>query len=175
MATEAEVAQAYMADTTSEKERTKGMGRLGAAHGAGFIIGPAIGGFLSIYGFSATGFAAALMTGVNFLFAFFFLPESNAHTNSKIQKSEESNSYWCRLRGALMKPLIGTVFVILFLVTYAFSAVPVIVPLLGIEFGIPPHGHQLGSADRVGPIGIFNVHRVAHRRQLAFAIQFAIT
>jgi MFS family permease len=74
------------------------------------------------------------MTGVNFLFAFFFLPESNAHTNSKIQKSEDSDAYWRRLRGALMKPLIGTVFVILFLVTYAFSAVPVIVPLLGIEF-----------------------------------------
>ncbi|PVX27659.1 MAG: hypothetical protein CW716_01120 [Candidatus Bathyarchaeum sp.] len=134
MATEAAVAQAYMADITSEKKRTKGMGRLGAAHGAGFIIGPAIGGFLSIYGFSATGFVAAIMTGVNFLFAFFFLPESNAHTNSGIQKSGNSDGYWRRLATALTKPLIGTVFVILFLVTYAFSAVPVIVPLLGIEF-----------------------------------------
>jgi MFS family permease len=134
MATEAAVAQAYMADITSEKERTKGMGRLGAAHGAGFIIGPAIGGFLSIYGFSATGLAAALMTGVNFIFAFFFLPESNAHTNSRVQKSGDSDGYWRRLGAALTKPLIGTVFVILFLVTYAFSAVPVIVPLLGIEF-----------------------------------------
>ena len=133
MATEAAVAQAYMADITDEKERTKGMGRLGAAHGAGFIIGPAIGGLLSIYGFSATGFVAALVTGVNFVFAFFFLPESNAPTNPNIQKSEGA-SYWRRLGGALTKPLIGTVFLILFLVTYAFSAVPVIVPLLGIEF-----------------------------------------
>lgn len=134
IATEVAVAQAYMADITSENERTTGMGRLGAANGAGFIIGPAIGGFLSIYGFSATGFAAALMTGVNFIFAFFFLPESNAYTNSATQKSGNSNKYWHRLAAAIKKPLIGTVFVILFLVMFAFSAVPVIVPLLGIEF-----------------------------------------
>ena len=39
MATETAVAQAYIADTTSERERAKGIGRVGAAHGAGVIIG----------------------------------------------------------------------------------------------------------------------------------------
>jgi len=134
MATEAAVAQAYIADITTEKERTTGLGKVGAAHGAGFIIGPAIGGLLSIYGFSAPGFAAAALTGVNFLFAFFFLPESNVHTDSGMQKSVNSDGYWRRLAKALTKPLIGTVFVILFIITFAFSAVPVIVPLLGIAF-----------------------------------------
>jgi len=133
MATEAAVAQAYIADITTEKERTTGLGKVGAAHGAGFIIGPAIGGLLSIYGFSAPGFAAAALTGVNFLFAFFFLPESNAHKSS-MQTSVNSGGYWRRLAKALTKPLIGTVFVILFIITFAFSAVPVIVPLLGIAF-----------------------------------------
>jgi len=134
MATEAAVAQAYIADITSEKERTSGMGKVGAAHGAGFIIGPAIGGLLSIYGFSAPGFAAAALTGINLLFAFFFLPESNAHANSGMQKPVNSDGYWRRLAKALTKPLIGTVFVILFIITFAFSAIPVIVPLLGIAF-----------------------------------------
>jgi DHA1 family tetracycline resistance protein-like MFS transporter len=120
MATETAVAQAYIADITSEKERTTGMGKVGAAHGAGFIIGPTIGGFLSIYGFSAAGFAAAALTGVNFLFAFFFLPESNAHTRSSMQKSVDSDGYWRRLAKALTKPLIGTVLVILFIITFAF-------------------------------------------------------
>ena len=68
MATEASVAQAYISDITTEKDRAKGMGKVGAAHGAGFIIGPAIGGFLSVYGLSTLGFAAAALTGVNFLF-----------------------------------------------------------------------------------------------------------
>jgi DHA1 family tetracycline resistance protein-like MFS transporter len=51
IATERAVAQAYIADVTDHKTRTKEMGKIGAALGAGFIIGPAIGGFLSTYGF----------------------------------------------------------------------------------------------------------------------------
>ncbi len=133
MATEASVAQAYIADITSESDRATGMGKVGAAHGAGFIIGPAIGGFLSIYGFSTLGFAAAALNGVNLLFAFFFLPESNRHVNSGVQAVPRSG-YWRRLAAALTKPLIGTVFIILFIITLAFSAIPVIVPLLGIAF-----------------------------------------
>jgi len=134
MATEAAVAQAYMADITTEKDRTSGLGKVGAAHGAGFIIGPALGGFLSIYGFSAPGFAAAVLTGVNFLFAFFFLPESNVHTHSRMQTLGNTDGYWRMLVKTLKKPLLGAVFVILFIITFAFSAIPVIVPLLGIAF-----------------------------------------
>ncbi len=134
MATEAAVAQAYIADITTEKDRATGMGKVGAAHGAGFIIGPAIGGFLSIYGFSVPGFAAAALNGINLLFAFLFLPESN-NPASKIQVSAKSHDgYWRKLATALTKPLIGAVFTILFITTLAFSAIPVIVPLLGISF-----------------------------------------
>ncbi|UCC59083.1 MAG: MFS transporter [Candidatus Bathyarchaeum sp.] len=133
MATEAAVAQAYIADITAEKDRAAGMGKVAAAHGAGFIIGPAIGGFLSIYGFSVSGFAAAALNGINLLFAFLFLPESN-HPTSKIQMSANSDGYWRKLATVLKKPLIGAVFIILFIITLAFSAIPVIVPLLGIAF-----------------------------------------
>jgi DHA1 family tetracycline resistance protein-like MFS transporter len=132
MATESAVAQAYISDITTEKDRAKGMGKVGAANGAGFIIGPALGGFLSVYGLSTLGFAAAALTGVNLLFAFFFLPESKGKTISSIQTN--SDGYWRRLAKAIAKPLIGAVFVILFFITFAFSAVPVVVPLLGIAF-----------------------------------------
>jgi DHA1 family tetracycline resistance protein-like MFS transporter len=40
-------AQAYIADVTRPEERAKGMGLIGAAFGLGFIIGPALGGFLA--------------------------------------------------------------------------------------------------------------------------------
>ena len=135
MATESALAQAYISDITTEKERAKGMGKVGAAHGAGFIIGPAIGGLLSIYGISALGFAAAALTGVNLLFAFFFLPETNAHTNSDVQTFKKTDEgYWRRLATAITKSSMSSVFVILFLTTLAFSAIPVVVPLLGIAF-----------------------------------------
>lgn len=134
-ATEIAVAQAYIADITSEKERATGIGRVGAAHGAGFIIGPAIGGFLSVYGFWAAGFAAAALALLNLLFVFLFLPESIEHTHSNMRIGSNSNSsYWRKLVDALARPLIGVVLVIFFIVFLAFSAIPVIVPLLGISF-----------------------------------------
>jgi len=132
MATESAVAQAYISDITTEKERAKGMGKAGAANGAGFIIGPVLGGFLSIYGLAALGFAAVALTMVNLLFAFFFLPESKGKAVYSIQTN--SDGYWRRLTSALTKPLIGAVFVVLFITTFAFSFIPVIVPLLGIAF-----------------------------------------
>jgi DHA1 family tetracycline resistance protein-like MFS transporter len=131
MATEAAVAQAYIVDITSEADRARGIGIVGAANGAGFIVGPAIGGLLSIYGLSTLGFVAAILNGINLLFAFLFLPESNY----RIQMFATSDDgYWRKLVKALTKPLIGAVFTILFLITFAFSAIPVIVPLLGIAF-----------------------------------------
>jgi MFS transporter, DHA1 family, tetracycline resistance protein len=40
-------AQAYIADVTTPENRAKGMGLIGAAFGLGFIVGPALGGFLA--------------------------------------------------------------------------------------------------------------------------------
>ena len=52
-------AQAYIADVTTPENRAKGMGLVGAAFGLGFIFGPAIGGFLSRYGYQAPSFFAS--------------------------------------------------------------------------------------------------------------------
>ena len=52
------VAQAYITDVTTEKDRAKGLGLVGAAFGLGFVFGPAMGGFLSSYGFAVPAFAA---------------------------------------------------------------------------------------------------------------------
>ncbi|MCJ7713694.1 MFS transporter, partial [Candidatus Bathyarchaeota archaeon] len=62
VATERAVAQAYIADITDNKTRTKQMGKIGAAIGAGFIFGPAIGGALSVFGFSVPGYLAMALT-----------------------------------------------------------------------------------------------------------------
>ena len=56
------VAQAYITDVTDEKNRAKGLGLIGAAFGMGFILGPAIGGLLSSWGYPVPAFAAALLS-----------------------------------------------------------------------------------------------------------------
>lgn len=70
------VAQAYIADVTRPEERARGMGMIGAAFGLGFIVGPAIGGVLSRWGFAAPFLFAGALTLANAVFAVFRLPES---------------------------------------------------------------------------------------------------
>jgi MFS transporter, DHA1 family, tetracycline resistance protein len=69
-------AAAYISDITPPEERARGMGIIGAGYGLGFILGPAIGGILSVYGYSVPILAAAALGFLNFLFAFFILEES---------------------------------------------------------------------------------------------------
>lgn len=135
LATETAVAQAYIADVTSKKERAAGIGKVGAAHGAGFIVGPAIGGFLSVYGFSAAGFAAVFLTLINLLFVLFLLPESLSKESRESQLTTESNRGFLRqLISSFSTPLIGAVLAIFFIVFLSFSAIPVILPLLGVVY-----------------------------------------
>jgi DHA1 family tetracycline resistance protein-like MFS transporter len=49
---------------------------IGAAFGLGFIIGPAAGGTLSVWGFEVPAFGAAGLSFVNLLLVLWWLPES---------------------------------------------------------------------------------------------------
>src|SRR3989338_8677054 len=77
--------QAYVADISSEKERAKKFGMLGAAFGLGFMFGPALGGLLSIYGYAVPAFFAAGLAFLNFVGAWFWLPESFKPTTTEIK------------------------------------------------------------------------------------------
>ncbi len=52
-------ALAFVADATSDEERTRGMAQLSAAGGIGFVLGPALGGLLGGIDVSATGLPVA--------------------------------------------------------------------------------------------------------------------
>ena len=68
-------AYAYITDVTTEENRAKGMGMVGAAFGLGFIFGPAMGGVLSKHGYSVPMFVGAGLATINWVFAYFALPE----------------------------------------------------------------------------------------------------
>jgi DHA1 family tetracycline resistance protein-like MFS transporter len=69
------VASAYVADVTAEDERTRWMGLLGASFGVGFVLGPAIGGLLSPWGYAVPMLAAAGLAAANFVQALVSLRE----------------------------------------------------------------------------------------------------
>jgi DHA1 family tetracycline resistance protein-like MFS transporter len=76
------VAQAYIADVTTPRERAKGMGIIGMGFGLGFMIGPFIGGELAQFHIlghhqgTLPAFVSAAFSTINLVFAFRYLPES---------------------------------------------------------------------------------------------------
>lgn len=70
-------AQAYIADVTPPEQRARNFGIIGACFGAGFILGPALGGLLAGFGQRAPFLAAAILASCNALYGFFVLPESH--------------------------------------------------------------------------------------------------
>jgi len=69
-------AMAYIGDSTSKKERGGGMGILGAAAGAGTIIGPGVGGLLAGESLSTPFFIGAAMSVLSLILIALLLPES---------------------------------------------------------------------------------------------------
>jgi len=64
---------AYVVDVTDAESRPAYMGYAGAAMGLGVIIGPVLGGLLSVWGFGASCLGSAAFAGLNLISAIFFL------------------------------------------------------------------------------------------------------
>ena len=111
------VAQAYVADITTEKERLRYLGLLGAAAGVAFIMGPAIGGTLSqVFGFAVPSFLASGLALANLISAYFRLPEPS-RSGFDLEKTTFS---FAALRDILRKRLIILLLTAYFLFFVAF-------------------------------------------------------
>lgn len=142
-------AQAYIADTTSDEGRARGMGLIGAAFGLGFVLGPALGGLLGHSSLKVPVFFASVLTFANLIFAWQRLPESHA-------PQSDAPLYLATLADPLLslpRQLFGhhlaRLFGIAFLLTFALSALEatftLMVPLL-YGYGPAALGLLLGYA-----------------------------
>ena len=76
-------ASAYIADISAPEKRAANFGLIGAAFGTGFIIGPAIGGFLGEIGPRVPFMAAAVVAFGNATLGYFILPETLAQSKRR--------------------------------------------------------------------------------------------
>jgi len=127
-------AQAYIADITEPKDRSKYMGLIGAAFGLGFIFGPPIGGYLKamsgVGSVDMVGYVAAGLCALNLVMAYFLLPESikvkQAH--KKFEFKPISNLVY-----ELKKPIISELFTLNFIFICAFSMMQITASILWVE------------------------------------------
>ena len=87
------VAQAYIADVTTGYERAAAFGRIGAVFGAGFLIGPALGGILGGNNPHLPFIAASIVTLLNFGYGLFVLPESIAQRSTEPVSLRKNNAF----------------------------------------------------------------------------------
>lgn len=72
------IAQAYISDVSKPENRAKSFAIIGVAFGFGFLVGPAISGFLAHFGYQAPIFAACVLSLSSIFCTFFLLPRHEA-------------------------------------------------------------------------------------------------
>ena len=117
-------AMAYISDVTPPKDRSKGMGLIGAAFGLGFVFGPFIGGFLAKrFGYAFPTYLSAALSFVALILTFFFVNESLP----KELRNRMSAGFFniknalSKLTSALKHPHVGFLIVLYFFVVFSIS------------------------------------------------------
>jgi MFS transporter, DHA1 family, tetracycline resistance protein len=137
-------AQAYIADVTPPEKRARGMGMIGAAFGLGFIIGPALGGFLAgdnlaTADLRAPGFLACGLSLLALLGVVFMLKESLQPGLAPRPRKGRAAA----LRDALARRALARLLLVFFLAILAFGGMEAVFALWAMaQFGWGPE--QIG-------------------------------
>lgn len=109
------VASSYIADISSEKDRTGYFGMMGAGFGIGFILGPVLGGFFGSFGSQYSFMVAAGLNLLNFIFALFILPESLPPSQRRQVEVSRLNPFRSVIQVFIHSPVIPLIWVYLLL------------------------------------------------------------
>lgn len=116
------LARAYITDITEPKDRAKRLGLIGAAFGLGFIIGPVMGGFLSLVGLNVPALVAAFFSIINLVAIIFWLPESLPASERKKMRTNPHTAFnLSNLLDELSRPCVGPLLLIRLFYSFAFT------------------------------------------------------
>lgn len=154
-------AQAYVADVTTDRDRSKGMGLIGAAFGIGFVMGPALaavlthpglggrlaiiwpqaGGWVSEQAYRLPGLVAAGLSCASLLLVVFRLPEPAKHAAGEAPRIVRASifvpAFWRPLLSAgPLRPLLCATLVLAIGHSTLYSAFPLFCQRV---LGLAPH------------------------------------
>lgn len=138
--TAATMATAYatIADISPEEKKSANFGLIGAAFGLGFVMGPAMGGFLTQISLSAPFYAAAIISGGTAIYGYFAFPETLEDENRRSVNWRRANPFGAFKTLARVPDFLRLVF-LFFAYEFAFLVYPSIWPYFGKErFGWDP-------------------------------------
>jgi DHA1 family tetracycline resistance protein-like MFS transporter len=131
-------ATAFIADITPPERKAARFGLVGAAFGAGFVLGPVIGGLLGEMGTRAPFVAAAALAGANALLGFLVLPETVTDRTRRPFRLARANPL-AAFRGMAGLPGGGRFLALFFLYEFAFIVYPAVWAYFGkAAFGWSP-------------------------------------
>lgn len=121
------VVQAYVADVTGAEQRARGMGRIGAANGLGFVTGPVIGGLFAGGSavhpiFTVPFLIAAGLSGIAFAMALVTVRESLAREQRTLPGGRHPGRI-AAFRAAIRRPQLGRLFALLTMTPFVFTSI----------------------------------------------------
>ena len=118
-------ANAYVADISAPGEKAANFGLIGAAFGAGFVLGPLIGGLLGELGTRAPFYAAAALSALNAVFGWLVLTETVTDRTRRAFEWRRANPFGA-FRHLARLPGLAPLLVVFFLYQLAFYVYPAV-------------------------------------------------
>jgi MFS transporter, DHA1 family, tetracycline resistance protein len=128
-------ATAFIADITPPADRGRRFGLIGAGFGAGFVLGPIMGGLLAEVHLHAPFYAAAALALANLILGQIVLPETLTPENRRPFSLAASNPFTA-LWTAIRLPELRRILLCFFVLAVAMNVYPAIWPYFGpVAFG----------------------------------------
>jgi len=125
-------ASAYLADISAPHERAARFGLVGAAFGAGFVLGPLLGGLLAEYGTRAPFWVAAGLSAANVIFGWVVLRETVTPEKRRAFEWRRANPLGA-LRSLGRLPGVTQLLLVYFIYYIGFAVYPAVWPYFGKE------------------------------------------
>ncbi|MFQ3244939.1 MAG: DHA1 family tetracycline resistance protein-like MFS transporter [Arenicella sp.] len=125
-------AAAYLSDSSAKGQRSANFGYIGGAFGIGFVLGPAIGGFLAEFGVRMPFIIAGVLALMNAAFGLLVLPETLARHNRRTFEWARTNPFTALLRIRNL-PMVGSLMFVVLIYSTANYVYPSVWSFFTIE------------------------------------------